>query len=96
MVSEEVLQARRLGHEVPGMRGVYTHVSDAMRAELKDALQARWTASLRARAAIDPHSPVPLLDELLAPYREIRSKMISQIPPITTEGPTSAVRMGPA
>ena len=62
----EILQARRLGHGVPGMRGVYTHVSDAMRAELKDALQARWEQSLRARAAIDPRSPVPLLDELLA------------------------------
>jgi len=41
------------------MRGVYTHVSDAMRAELKDALQARWEQSLRARAAIDPALPRP-------------------------------------
>ncbi|NED56165.1 hypothetical protein G3I24_35455, partial [Micromonospora aurantiaca] len=31
----EVLQADRLGHIVPGIRGVYTHVSDAMRDELK-------------------------------------------------------------
>jgi hypothetical protein len=36
------------------------------------ALQARWEDSLRARAAIRPHSPVPQLDELLAPHRRHR------------------------
>lgn len=77
----EILQALRLGHSVPGMRGVYTHVSDAMRAELRHALQARWETSLRDRAAIAPHSPVQLLDGLLAPYREAPAKVISQIPP---------------
>ena len=41
----EILQARRLGHQVPGMQGVYTHVSAAMREELKAALQARWENS---------------------------------------------------
>ncbi|MGH3272904.1 MAG: tyrosine-type recombinase/integrase [Streptosporangiaceae bacterium] len=77
----EIVQALRLGHTVPGMRGVYTHVSDTMRAELKRALQARWEASLRDGAAISPRSPVPLLDGLLAPNRATREKMISQIPP---------------
>ena len=38
----DVLKSERMGHEVPGMRGVYGHVSDAMRAELKAALQERW------------------------------------------------------
>jgi hypothetical protein len=52
-----------------GMRGLYTHVSDRMRDTLIQALQARWDDSLRARAASRPHSPVPLLDELLAPHR---------------------------
>ena len=66
----EILAEQRLGHQVPGMRGLYAHVSDRMRDELKDALQARWDDSLRDRAAIHPHSPVPLLDELLAPHRE--------------------------
>jgi hypothetical protein len=51
------------------MRGLYTHVSQTMRAKLTGALQSRWEDSLRVRAAIDPHSPVPLLDKLLAPYR---------------------------
>lgn len=77
----EILQALRLGHTVPGMRGVYTHVSDTMRTQLKQALQARWETSLRERAAISPHSPVPLLDGLLAPLRHNPEKMISQSPP---------------
>jgi hypothetical protein len=66
----EILAEQRLGHEVPGMRGLYAHVSDRMCDDLKHALQARWEDSLRARAAIHTHSPVPLLDELLAPFRE--------------------------
>jgi hypothetical protein len=41
-----------------------------MRDDLMAALQVRWDDSLRARAAIHPHSPVPLLDGLLAPDRE--------------------------
>ena len=65
----DILAEQRLGHEVPGMRGLYTHVSDRMREALIQALQARWEDSLRARAAISPHSPVPLLDELLTPQR---------------------------
>jgi len=64
----DVLAEQRLGHEVPGMRGLYTHVSDRMREALIQALQARWDDSLRARAAICGHSPIPLLDEMLAPY----------------------------
>jgi hypothetical protein len=70
----EILAEQRLGHEVPGMRGLYAHTSDRMRDDLKAALQARWDDSLRARAAIHPHSPVPLLDELLAPRRETANR----------------------
>ena len=70
------------------MRGLYAHASDRMRDELKAALQARWEDSLRERAAIDPHSPVPLLDELLAP------KPISQIPPNMEKGPILRVGWG--
>lgn len=62
----EILAEQRLGHDVPGMRGLYAHVSDAMRGNLKTALQARWEASLRARIAIHPQSPFPLLNQLLA------------------------------
>jgi hypothetical protein len=66
----EILAEQRLGHEVPGMRGLYAHASDRMRDDLKHALQDRWEESRRARATVHPHSPVPLLDELLAPFRE--------------------------
>jgi hypothetical protein len=65
----EILAEQRLGHQVPGMRGLYAHASQQMREKLTSALQARWDESLRERAAIDPHSPVPLLDNLLAPFR---------------------------
>ena len=41
------------------MRGLYAHASQQMREKLTAALQARWEKSLRERAAIDPHSPVP-------------------------------------
>jgi len=61
-----VLQSERMGHEVPGMRGVYSHVSLAMRADLIAALQERWHAALRERARIATRSSVHLLDELLA------------------------------
>jgi hypothetical protein len=62
----EILAEQRLGHELPGMRGFYAHVSQRMRDDLMAGLQARWEQSLRERAAIAPHSPVPLLDRLLA------------------------------
>jgi hypothetical protein len=44
-----VLQSERMGHEVPGMRGVYTHITPRMRGELRDGLQELWTASLHER-----------------------------------------------
>ena len=85
----EILAEQRLGHQVPGMRGLYAHASERMRDDLKHALQARWEDSLRARAAISPRSPVPWLDELLTAevtHRNQatpggREKMISQNPP---------------
>ena len=52
------------------MRGLYAHASQRMRDVLTAALQTRWEESLRERAAIVPHSPVPVLDDLLAAHRE--------------------------
>lgn len=73
----EVLRDERMGHIGDGsMRAHYTHVSDQMRGELVDALQARWEQALADRVALESHwdqrvpSPVPLLNELLAPYRD--------------------------
>lgn len=61
----DVLKSERLGHDEPGMRGVYGHVSQSMREELEAALETRWRESLRERAQMSPRSAVPLLDRLL-------------------------------
>ncbi|HEX2746035.1 MAG TPA: hypothetical protein VHN16_16770 [Streptosporangiaceae bacterium] len=61
----EVLKTERMGHEMPGMHGVYGHVSPAMRANLKAALQTRWESSLRDRARLCSRSAVRTLDALL-------------------------------
>ena len=51
-----------MGHEMPGMHGVYGHVSPAMRVDLKAALQERWETSLRERARLSLRSIVPVLE----------------------------------
>lgn len=67
-----VLQSERMGHEVPGMRGVYTHITSRMRAELRDGLQEFWEASLRERALIANRSAVAILDRVLRGYSSQR------------------------
>ena len=66
----EVLQAERLGHTVPGIRGVYSHVSESMRDDLKAKLQRRWENSLTARLEYGAGSPVPVLNGLLEAARK--------------------------
>lgn len=73
----EILAEQRLGHQVPGIRGLYAHASNRMRDDLKTALQQRWTDALAARATIHPHSPLPVLNELLAPARA-KSRRLSR------------------
>jgi integrase len=65
-----VLQAERMGHEVPGMRGTYAHPTQEMRDTLVAALQRLWEQALAARAQMATRSPVGVLDGLLKPYRE--------------------------
>jgi integrase len=38
----EVLKAHRLGHQLPGIRGVYAHVTQPMQDSLLAALHRRW------------------------------------------------------
>ena len=80
----DLLRSERMGHEVPGMRGVYGHVSPAMRADLKAVLQERWESSLRERAQLSARSIVPVLDALLT---------TEWVPP-TKIGSDSAPRIG--
>ncbi len=61
-----VLESERMGHEVPGMRGVYSHVTPGMRAELRAGLEQLWKSSLAERARLAERSAVPVLDSLLA------------------------------
>jgi hypothetical protein len=60
-----VLQAERMGHEVPGMRGIYKHIAPEWRIDLVTGLQRTWEEALAGRANIAPRSAVPLLDRIL-------------------------------
>jgi len=64
-----VLQSAQMGHEVPGMRGVYSHVSTSMLTGLKTAMQALWSASLTDRAGLSSSSSVGWLDSALTALR---------------------------
>jgi integrase len=77
----DLLRSERMGHEVPGMRGVYGHVTPAMRADLTTMLQERWEASFRERARLSSRSIVPVLDALLAAHREPPTKIGSHLAP---------------
>lgn len=90
----EVLKHERLGHQMDGIRGVYSHVSPDARQKLHRALADRWEQSLRERANLHPHSPLPILDDLLRPYRERREADCSHTAPRTavTPLPTRARR----
>jgi len=65
-----VLQAERMGHEVPGMRGIYTHIAPEWRADLVNGLQRVWEESLAERAQMSLRSASPLLDGLLSVCRK--------------------------
>ncbi|MBP2704481.1 hypothetical protein JOL79_11710 [Microbispora sp. RL4-1S] len=76
----EALRDERMGHIGDGsMRSHYTHVSEGMRGKLVGALEERWERALAGRAELErawagrglpARSSVPLLEELLVPYRE--------------------------
>jgi integrase len=55
----EIVQARRLGHRLSGVRGIYSHVTPAMRRHVIDALQARWAAIQQPTDDRDPRRPDP-------------------------------------
>ena len=76
-----VLQSERMGHEVPGMRGVYSHITPGMREALTASLQDLWETSLRERARIAARSSVGVLDVLLGSFRGPANKIGSHSAP---------------
>lgn len=87
---EEVLQHERFGHELAGMRGIYSHVSPQMRERLKQVLTQLWEKSLAERYAVSPSSPVPVLDGLLKAHAKQEGKLCSQSAPILDLGACQA------
>ncbi|MEO3772156.1 hypothetical protein [Micromonospora sp. B9E7] len=47
----EITQARRLGHRLAGVRGIYSHVTEPMITNVVDALHRRWEATQPDRTA---------------------------------------------
>jgi hypothetical protein len=70
-----------MGHEVPGMRGVYTHITPRMRAELCDSMQELWQASLDRRASLSERSAVAVLDGILASRTGPRARSAPHLAP---------------
>ncbi len=61
----KVLMDERMGHIDTSVSADYAHVTDSMRGALVRGLTELWEASLDARRAMHPSSPVPVLDALL-------------------------------
>ena len=68
----EVMSESVLRHEIPGVSGVYRHVTPGMRAELADAETAAHEAALDARLEMSESSTVAALDGLLKARLEAR------------------------
>jgi integrase len=78
------LRDDRIGHASPemrrgGMRRRYTHIADEWRKQLRQDLQEVWETALAERAGFGLHSPVTVVDDLLAPFRDGRRLPISPV-----------------
>ncbi|HEY3503382.1 MAG TPA: hypothetical protein VGN37_11450 [Actinocatenispora sp.] len=60
------VKTERMGHELPGMQAIYSHISPTMRDHLVTVLERLWSRSLADRARMHPSSTVPIVDRLLA------------------------------
>ncbi|HEY9371003.1 hypothetical protein [Streptomyces sp.] len=74
------LRDDRMGHVSPdmrGMRGRYTDILPQWRADLRGFLQGVWEEALAERAWFGERSPVGVVDELLAPFRDGRAEPVA-------------------
>ncbi|MEU8606933.1 hypothetical protein AB0C29_02885 [Actinoplanes sp. NPDC048791] len=55
----------QMGHEDGSVQARYAHITSGMIERLLDGLTGLWTAALEGRRAINPRSPVAVLDRLL-------------------------------
>lgn len=75
----EVAQCKRLGHRMPGVRGVYSHVSQPMVDALLTGLQRRWELTAR---------PLPsACSQTTYPHQETPKITCSQFAPTDAERP---------
>jgi hypothetical protein len=103
----EILAEQRLGHDVPGMRGLYAHASQRMREELLAALQPAGRNRCISAPALIRTPPFRCLTACsrrsalhrrrcrhavtCGPREDQAEKMISQIPPKTATAPIRRV-----
>jgi integrase len=53
----EIAQAQRLGHRLPGIRGVYSHVTPTMQHRITDSLETRWQTNRPRHLRAVPNPP---------------------------------------
>lgn len=83
----------RLGHELPGVIGTYSHTSPAMIRQITEGLQRLAEEAFAERVRIcGGRSPVPVLDGLLEPFRKIATGV--DLPNIS-HSPVSDLRARP-
>lgn len=70
----KIIQMDRRGHAMPGMDGVYTHVTPEMRQRLCDVLEGLWQTAVAKRYELAAGSAVPLLNEALIAYEKHRGE----------------------
>lgn len=68
----EVGRAARLGHRMPGMAGVYEHVTPETRRRIRDCLQARWEESLLALRGHERQRLIAYLPQMNDKINELR------------------------
>jgi integrase len=82
----EIAQARRLGYHLPGIRGIYSHVTPAMTDRITTALQTRWHHSHPHRrppplTAGDHHRAEPNRNRPELPHSPPRPPTVHAGPP---------------